>query len=79
MNDPPLLLADEPTGDLDSETEAEIMNLFTELWRSGKTIVMVTHSPQLASVANRTLKMADGCIEQQMGVNQTDPNKEQHS
>ncbi len=78
MNDPPLLLADEPTGDLDSETEAEIMNLFTELWRSGKTIVMVTHSPQLASVANRTLKMADGCIQETSSQSEI-LNKESHS
>ncbi len=64
MNDPPLLLADEPTGDLDSETEVEILNLFTELWRGGKTIVMITHSQQLASCANRTLKMDDGRIQE---------------
>jgi ABC-type lipoprotein export system ATPase subunit len=62
MNDPPLLLADEPTGDLDSETESEIMNLFLNLWRSGKTIVMVTHSHQLASYANRVFKMDGGRI-----------------
>ena len=64
MNDPPLLLADEPTGDLDSETEAEIMDLFMQLWRGGKTIVMVTHSRQLASCANRMLTMSEGRIQE---------------
>ncbi len=69
MNDPPLLLADEPTGDLDSETESEIMNLFLSLWRSGKTIVMVTHNHQLASYANRVFKMSGGRILELPGQN----------
>ena len=62
MNNPPLLLADEPTGDLDSETESEIMNLFLDLWKSGTTIIMVTHNQQLADYASRILKMSDGLI-----------------
>ena len=48
MNDPALLLADEPTGDLDPETESEIMSLFSDLWKNGTTIVMVTHNQRLA-------------------------------
>ncbi len=62
MNEPPLLLADEPTGDLDSETESEIMDLFLSLWRGGTTIVMVTHNRQLANYANRILEMDNGLI-----------------
>lgn len=62
MNKPPLLLADEPTGDLDSETESEIMNLFLSLWRGGTTIVMVTHNRQLANYANRIFEMDSGLI-----------------
>ena len=62
MNDPPLLLADEPTGDLDSETESEIMTLFSNLWQNGTTIIMVTHNQQLADYASRILKMSNGLI-----------------
>lgn len=62
MNDPALLLADEPTGDLDSETESEIMGLFSNLWQNGTTIIMVTHNQQLANYATRIFKMADGLI-----------------
>ncbi len=62
MNGPALLLADEPTGDLDSETESEIMSLFSSLWQNGTTIIMVTHNQQLASCANRTFKLNDGLI-----------------
>jgi ABC-type lipoprotein export system ATPase subunit len=69
MNDPPLLLADEPTGDLDSETESEIMNLFLNLWRNGTTIVMVTHSHQLASYANRIFEMDSGLVTELSGQN----------
>ncbi|MBW8003428.1 MAG: ABC transporter ATP-binding protein [Planctomycetes bacterium] len=67
MNDPPLLLADEPTGDLDSETESEIMSLFANLWQSGTTIIMVTHNQQLANYANRIFKMDDGLIIESSG------------
>jgi ABC-type lipoprotein export system ATPase subunit len=69
MNDPALLLADEPTGDLDSETELEIMSLFSNLWRSGTTIIMVTHNQQLANYANRIFKMDDGLIIESSGQN----------
>jgi ABC-type lipoprotein export system ATPase subunit len=62
MNDPALVLADEPTGDLDSETELEIMSLFSELWQNGATIVMVTHNQKLADYANRIFKMDNGLM-----------------
>ncbi len=67
MNDPALLLADEPTGDLDPETELEIMSLFSNLWQSGTTIIMVTHNQQLANYANRIFKMVDGLIIESSG------------
>ena len=62
MNNPPLLLADEPTGDLDTETESEIMNTFLDLKSRGTTIVMVTHNYQLACYADRILEMDSGSI-----------------
>ncbi|MEM6483729.1 MAG: ABC transporter ATP-binding protein [Pseudomonadota bacterium] len=60
---PPLLLADEPTGNLDSKTSEEIMALFGELNREGQTIVMVTHEDEIAAHAQRVIHMRDGRIE----------------
>lgn len=57
-----ILLADEPTGALDSRTGAEIMGVFQELNRMGKTIVIITHDRQVASCANRLIEMQDGRI-----------------
>lgn len=60
MNKPPVLFADEPTGNLDTKSSIEIMNLFTELSREGITIVMVTHEDDIAAYATRHLVMKDG-------------------
>ena len=60
INGPPILIADEPTGDLDVDTEIEIMELFKALNREGTTIVMVTHNPDLAPYATRTFGMDHG-------------------
>jgi putative ABC transport system ATP-binding protein len=60
VNKPRLLLADEPTGNLDSHTGREIMKLITELNEDGVTVVMVTHTPDYARYAHRTLRVADG-------------------
>jgi putative ABC transport system ATP-binding protein len=60
--DPPLLVADEPTGNLDSRSAAAIIDLFEELSRRGKTILMVTHDPSLTSRTTRNLTIADGLI-----------------
>lgn len=61
--DPVLLLADEPTGNLDSSTSAEIMRLLTEMNRMGKTIIMVTHEPDIAAYAQHRMIMKDGRID----------------
>jgi len=58
--DPPLLVADEPTGNLDSKSAGTIIDLFEELSRRGKTVVMVTHDPSLTSRTTRNLIIADG-------------------
>jgi putative ABC transport system ATP-binding protein len=63
VNNPPLLLADEPTGSLDSRTGAEIMALFAELNREGQTILMVTHNSDNARASSRVINMRDGRIE----------------
>ncbi len=61
-NDPPLILADEPTGNLDSATTNQIMSLLLELNAAGKTIVMVTHEPEIADWTGRHVNMRDGKI-----------------
>ncbi len=62
MNDPKVLLADEPTGNLDEETGAEILDLIAQQHREGLTIVMVTHDPAIASRADRIVHLQDGSI-----------------
>jgi putative ABC transport system ATP-binding protein len=62
VNQPPLILADEPTGNLDSRSADDIMALFQELNREGITIVMVTHEPDIARFAKRVITMRDGEI-----------------
>ena len=62
INDPEVLLADEPTGNLDSRTSVEIMGIFQELNEQRITIIMVTHEPDIASYARRNVVMRDGRI-----------------
>ncbi|NTV80865.1 MAG: ABC transporter ATP-binding protein [Candidatus Aminicenantes bacterium] len=61
-NDPPILLADEPTGNLDSKSGEEIMAILTELWRGGRTIVMVTHNDHIAARSERVIRLFDGQV-----------------
>ena len=62
VTSPALLLADEPTGNLDSSSTAEIMQLFTRLNREGRTIVLITHEPDVAACATRVVRLRDGQI-----------------
>ncbi|MGZ5556228.1 MAG: ABC transporter ATP-binding protein [Candidatus Aminicenantales bacterium] len=61
-NDPPILLADEPTGNLDSKSGEEIMAILTELWQGGRTIVMVTHNDHIAACSERIIRLFDGQV-----------------
>ena len=63
VNEPPLILADEPTGALDSETTVEIMDLFARLNGEGMTIVMVTHNPEIQRYFDRTIVLRDGRLD----------------
>jgi putative ABC transport system ATP-binding protein len=63
INDPMLILADEPTGNLDSTTTGEIMKMFLDLHEHGRTIVMITHDPEIAEFADRIVLVKDGLIE----------------
>lgn len=64
INNPPIIMADEPTGNLDTKSSYEIMDIFKELNNSGKTVVMVTHEPDIAEQTKRILVMRDGRLVQ---------------
>ncbi|MEZ4956134.1 MAG: ABC transporter ATP-binding protein [Saprospiraceae bacterium] len=63
VNDPTIILADEPTGNLDSKTSYEIIGLFEEIHAAGNTIILVTHEPDIAEFAHRVVRLKDGKIE----------------
>ena len=63
VNTPSILLADEPTGNLDSKTSYEIMDLFDQLHSKGNTIIMVTHEEDIAQYAHRIVRLRDGLVE----------------
>lgn len=63
INNPAIILADEPTGNLDSKTSEEIMNIFKEIHKRGNTIIVVTHEPDIAAFADRIVRLKDGYIE----------------
>ena len=70
INRPAILLADEPTGNLDSATTDEILGLFDDLHRSGQTLIMVTHEPDVARHARRIIRMKDGRVQSDLPVDQ---------
>ena len=63
INDPSIILADEPTGNLDSKTSSEIMGLLSEIHQQGNTVVLVTHEEEIARYARRVVRLRDGLIE----------------
>jgi putative ABC transport system ATP-binding protein len=63
VNDPSIILADEPTGNLDSKTGEEIMALLEDLYQRGNTIILVTHERDIAAHARRTIRLRDGVVE----------------
>ena len=63
VNNPSLLLADEPTGNLDTRTSAEVMEIFSKIQEAGNTVVLVTHEEDIAAYAHRIVRMRDGVIE----------------
>lgn len=80
VNEPSILLADEPTGNLDSKTSYDIMNLFQELHQHGHTIIMVTHEDDIAHFAHRIIRLKDGDVESDIlneNIVKTVPTEEQ--
>lgn len=63
VNKPSIILADEPTGNLDSKTSIEIMNLFNDIHANGNTVILVTHEEEIAAYAHRVIRLRDGMIE----------------
>lgn len=63
VNKPSIILADEPTGNLDSKTSVEIMNLFNDIHKNGNTVILVTHEEDIAQYAHRIIRLRDGLIE----------------
>ncbi|MEZ5056808.1 MAG: ABC transporter ATP-binding protein [Saprospiraceae bacterium] len=63
VNDPAIILADEPTGNLDSKTSVEIMALFEEIHQAGNTVILVTHEPDISEHAHRIIRLRDGLVE----------------
>lgn len=63
INNPSIILADEPTGNLDTHTSVEIMRLFDEIYRNGNTVIVVTHEEDIAAYAHRVIRLRDGRVE----------------
>jgi putative ABC transport system ATP-binding protein len=70
---PPIILADEPTGNLDSESGEDVMRILTGLWQDGKTVILITHDAELAARAHRTIHIHDGRIVRDEDLGGSDP------
>ena len=68
VTDPALILADEPTGNLDSQSTADVLGLLQDLSAAGRTIVLITHEQEVAEAAQRTVRIRDGLVEQLAGA-----------
>ncbi|ANT64509.1 ABC transporter ATP-binding protein [Prosthecochloris sp. CIB 2401] len=66
INTPSIILADEPTGNLDTATSNDIMQIFEELWKAGNTIILITHEEDIAQCTRRTIRLRDGRVESDM-------------
>lgn len=76
-NEPPLILADEPTGNLDTASSIEIMELFSQLHKEGATVVVVTHEENIAEFTDRIIRFQDGQIlSDKVNPHETDPHEE---
>jgi putative ABC transport system ATP-binding protein len=75
VNDPSIILADEPTGNLDTKTSYDIMDLFQQLHDKGNTIIMVTHEDDIAHYAHRIIRLRDGLVETDVGNKEITRNK----
>ncbi len=73
VTDPALILADEPTGNLDSVAADEVLGLFRDLHRSGRTVVLITHEPDVAEAAERTVRIRDGNVVDHVMVKEAEP------
>ena len=65
VNDPQIILADEPTGALDQKTGREVLNILQKIHQAGKTVIIVTHDPTVAGVCNRVIQIVDGKMKQE--------------
>jgi putative ABC transport system ATP-binding protein len=73
VTDPDVVLADEPTGNLDSSSTVEILGLFQELNRAGRTVILITHEPDVAAVANRIIRVRDGLVTEETDTRELAP------
>ena len=78
MNNPSIILADEPTGNLDSKTGEEIMALFESLYQQGNTVILVTHEADIAAHARRSVHLRDGVVESDLPNDSGKPAKAVH-